>query len=94
MDDTNPGPPGFRPIGPGTEFPAVMEDFRLIRNTAVRRHVVFSDDWKGVARLEPGRATTRIGAHGTPIFFLHPKDMMGQLTEIMETPKDDAHWSN
>ena len=33
---------------------------------------------------------TRIGAHGTPIFFLHPKDMMGQLTEIMETPKDGA----
>ncbi|NBC35794.1 methylmalonyl-CoA epimerase [Novosphingobium sp. FSY-8] len=30
---------------------------------------------------------TRIGAHGTPIFFLHPKDMLGQLTEIMETPK-------
>ena len=28
---------------------------------------------------------TRIGAHGTPIFFLHPKDMMGVLTEIMET---------
>ena len=37
---------------------------------------------------------TRIGAHGSPIFFLHPKDMMGQLTEIMETPKDDTHWSN
>jgi methylmalonyl-CoA/ethylmalonyl-CoA epimerase len=31
---------------------------------------------------------TRIGAHGTPIFFLHPKDMGGVLTEIMETPKD------
>lgn len=30
---------------------------------------------------------TRIGAHGTPIFFVHPGDMMGQLTEIMETPK-------
>lgn len=29
---------------------------------------------------------TRIGAHGTPIFFLHPKDMMGMLTEIMEVP--------
>jgi methylmalonyl-CoA/ethylmalonyl-CoA epimerase len=29
----------------------------------------------------------RIGAHGTPIFFVHPKDMGGQLTEIMETPK-------
>ena len=37
---------------------------------------------------------TRIGAHGTPIFFLHPKDMQGILTEIMETPKEDAHWSN
>ena len=33
---------------------------------------------------------TRIGAHGTPIFFVHPKDMLGQLTEIMETPKE-AH---
>jgi methylmalonyl-CoA/ethylmalonyl-CoA epimerase len=30
----------------------------------------------------------RIGAHGTPIFFLHPKDMGGVLTEIMETPKE------
>ena len=30
---------------------------------------------------------TRIGAHGTPIFFVHPKDMQGILTEIMETPK-------
>ena len=29
----------------------------------------------------------RIGAHGTLIFFLHPKDMGGVLTEIMETPK-------
>ena len=28
----------------------------------------------------------RIGAHGTMIFFVHPKDMGGQLTEIMETP--------
>lgn len=29
----------------------------------------------------------RIGAHGTLIFFVHPKDMGGQLTEIMESPK-------
>jgi methylmalonyl-CoA epimerase len=35
-------------------------------------------------------APTRIGAHGTPIFFLHPKDMGGTLTEIMESPKQ-AH---
>ena len=30
---------------------------------------------------------TIIGAHGTPIFFVHPKDMQGMLTEIMESPK-------
>jgi methylmalonyl-CoA/ethylmalonyl-CoA epimerase len=29
---------------------------------------------------------TRIGAHGTPVFFVHPKDMGGVLTEIMEAP--------
>jgi methylmalonyl-CoA/ethylmalonyl-CoA epimerase len=29
----------------------------------------------------------RIGAHGTLIFFVHPRDMGGVLTEIMETPK-------
>ena len=31
----------------------------------------------------------RIGAHGTPVFFVHPKDMGGVLTEIMETPRAD-----
>lgn len=30
----------------------------------------------------------RIGAHGTPIVFLHPKDMGGVLTELMETPRE------
>ena len=30
----------------------------------------------------------RIGAHGTLIFFVHPKDMGGVLVELMETPKD------
>lgn len=33
----------------------------------------------------------RIGAHGTPIFFVHPKDMGGILTEIMETPKGEGN---
>src|SRR3954467_12700251 len=37
---------------------------------------------KGARILGP----TRIGAHGTPVFFIHPKDMGGVLTEIMETP--------
>ena len=29
----------------------------------------------------------RIGAHGTPVIFVHPKDMGGVLTELMETPR-------
>jgi methylmalonyl-CoA/ethylmalonyl-CoA epimerase len=32
----------------------------------------------------------RIGAHGTPVIFVHPRDMGGTLVELMETPKE-AH---
>lgn len=28
----------------------------------------------------------RIGAHGTPVIFVHPKDMGGVLVELMESP--------
>jgi methylmalonyl-CoA/ethylmalonyl-CoA epimerase len=38
---------------------------------------------KGAKVLGP----PRIGAHGTPVIFIHPKDMGGVLTELMETPK-------
>ncbi len=30
----------------------------------------------------------RIGAHGTLVFFVHPADMGGVLTEIMEAPHE------
>jgi methylmalonyl-CoA/ethylmalonyl-CoA epimerase len=33
----------------------------------------------------------RIGAHGTPVIFVHPKDMGGVLVELMETPKGAHH---
>ena len=36
----------------------------------------------------------RIGAHGTLIFFVHPRDMQGVLTEIMEVVEEGTHWSN
>ena len=41
---------------------------------------------KGAKVLGP----PRIGAHGTPVIFVHPRDMGGVLIELMETPKD-AH---
>ncbi|HEX9932794.1 MAG TPA: methylmalonyl-CoA epimerase [Allosphingosinicella sp.] len=31
----------------------------------------------------------RIGAHGTPVIFVHPRDMGGVLVELMETPKGE-----
>ncbi|HYF23448.1 MAG TPA: methylmalonyl-CoA epimerase [Caulobacteraceae bacterium] len=34
-----------------------------------------------------GTGEPRIGAHGTPVVFVHPKDMGGVLVELMETPK-------
>ena len=43
-----------------------------------------------VADLQAKGATLlgepRIGAHGTPIVFVHPRDMGGLLVELMETP--------
>ena len=43
-----------------------------------------------VADLKAKGATVlgepRIGAHGTPIVFVHPRDMGGVLVELMETP--------
>ena len=34
-----------------------------------------------------GSGEPRIGAHGTPVIFVHPKDMGGVLVELMETPR-------
>jgi methylmalonyl-CoA/ethylmalonyl-CoA epimerase len=53
--------------------------FEVANIAAARGHF----EGKGARILGP----TRIGAHGTPIFFLHPKDMGGVLTEIMESPR-------
>ena len=35
-----------------------------------------------------GTGEPRIGAHGTPILFLHPRTTDGVLVELMEMPKD------
>ncbi len=58
-----------------------------------QHHVCFEVPDIDAARAEFERlgkrilGPTRIVAHGTPIFFVHPKDMQGMLTEIMESPK-------
>ncbi|WP_425229981.1 methylmalonyl-CoA epimerase [Sphingomonas sp.] len=68
----------------------------LRRNPAGgQHHVCFEvpDIHAVVADLKAKGATVlgepRIGAHGTPIVFVHSKDMGGVLVELMETPRGD-----
>lgn len=70
----------------------------LRRNPAGgQHHVCFEvpDIHVAVARLTAQGATVlgepRIGAHGTPIVFVHPRDMGGVLVELMEPPQGDPH---
>jgi methylmalonyl-CoA/ethylmalonyl-CoA epimerase len=57
-----------------------------------QHHVCFEvpDIHAAKAELEANGARVlgepRIGAHGTLVFFVHPKDTGGVLTEFMETP--------
>ena len=48
------------------------------------------DDMRAKGATVLGTGEPRIGAHGTPVIFVHPKNMGGVLVELMETPKD-AH---
>ena len=60
-----------------------------------QHHVCFEvpDIHEAVAHMKAKGATVlgepRIGAHGTPIVFIHPRDFGGMLVELMETPKGD-----
>ena len=82
----------IEPLGPDSPIVRFLEK----NPEGGQHHVCFE-----VADIEQARAhfealgarilgPTRIGAHGTPIFFVHPKDMGGVLTEFMESPQQ-AH---
>ena len=59
-----------------------------------QHHICFEVDDINIAKreMEDKGATVlnepRIGAHGTPVIFIHPKDTDGVLIELMETPKN------
>ena len=61
-----------------------------------QHHVCFEvpDIHEAMAEMERKGAKVlgepRIGAHGTLVIFVHPRDMGGVLVELMETPKE-AH---
>ena len=45
------------------------------------------DDMRAKGATVLGTGEPRIGAHGVPVIFVHPKNMGGVLVELMETPK-------
>ncbi|MDP1874737.1 methylmalonyl-CoA epimerase [Phenylobacterium sp.] len=47
------------------------------------------DEMRAKGATVLGTGEPRIGAHGTPVIFVHPKDMGGVLVELMETPKEN-----
>ena len=70
----------------------------LARNPAGgQHHVCFEvpDIHEAKAEMEAKGARVlgepRIGAHGTLVIFVHPRDMGGVLVELMETPKAGEH---
>jgi len=44
------------------------------------------DDLRAKGATVLGNGEPRIGAHGVPVIFVHPKDMGGVLVELMATP--------
>ena len=49
------------------------------------------DEMRAKGATVLGTGEPRIGAHGVPVIFVHPKDMGGVLVELMETPSGAAH---
>jgi methylmalonyl-CoA/ethylmalonyl-CoA epimerase len=79
----------IEPLGPDSPIAKFIEKNPL----GGQHHVCFEvpDIHAAKAELEAKGARvlgeSRIGAHGTLVFFVHPKDMGGVLTEFMETPQ-------
>ncbi|WP_411288806.1 methylmalonyl-CoA epimerase [Phenylobacterium sp.] len=48
------------------------------------------DDLRTKGATILGTGEPRIGAHGVPVIFVHPKNMGGVLVELMQTPRE-AH---
>ncbi len=44
------------------------------------------DEMRAKGATVLGTGEPRIGAHGVPVIFVHPKDMGGVLVELMQTP--------
>jgi methylmalonyl-CoA/ethylmalonyl-CoA epimerase len=76
----------------GVESP--IHDFLAKNPRGGQHHVCFEvadiltarDYMRAKGATVLGTGEPRIGAHGVPVIFVHPKDMGGVLVELMETP--------
>ena len=78
----------IEPLGPDSP----LNGFLAKNPAGGQHHVCFEvpDIHEAKAEMEAKGAKVlgepRIGAHGTLVIFVHPKDMGGVLVELMETP--------
>ena len=82
----------LEPLGPDSPVARFLEK----NPQGGQHHVCFEvpDIHEAKAEMEAKGARVlgepRIGAHGTLVIFVHPRDMGGVLVELMESPKE-AH---
>ncbi len=84
----------LEPFGDASPITAFLRD----NPRGGQHHVCFEvpdilaarDDMRAKGATVLGTGEPRIGAHGVPVIFLHPKDMGGVLVELMQQPAE-AH---
>jgi methylmalonyl-CoA/ethylmalonyl-CoA epimerase len=74
---------------------SILTDFLAKTPKGGQHHLCFEvddivaarDDLRAKGCTILGTGEPRIGAHGMPIIFVHPKDMAGVLVELMQKPQ-------
>ena len=85
----------IEPYGEGSPLKSFLEK----NPKGGQHHVCFEvediiaarDDMRAKGATILGTGEPRIGAHGVPVIFVHPKDMGGVLVELMTRPGAGAH---
>ena len=85
----------LEPLGEGSVIAAFLEK----NPRGGQHHVCFEvedivaarDEMRAKGATVLGTGEPRVGAHGVPVIFVHPKDMGGVLIELMQTPDGASH---
>lgn len=81
----------IEPYGDGSPITAFLEK----NPKGGQHHICFEvedllaarDDLRAKGAVILGNGEPRIGAHGAPVIFVHPKNMGGVLVELMQAPQ-------